>query len=340
MSITRRLCVFVLFITLLVDPITKGFSWTWTPKSTVGKRYQNAMPLNHIPRSFSTILSREQRIPRISTSSSSTAISMVFERMSEDCILALMTAQAETKKLGLSEVTNEVLLAGIVDHPEQAKPTLVQYGITLRKITQTLRTIYSTTATSTASASPFSMFLVQQQQQKQSTEDIPFSKPVQRTLQSASQLANHMTSPTIRSQHILLALMDYSTTSDASSGGDTKRQGSASNPTGKTTGAIRVLQLMDERTTFSVHEFSQTLVQSMQDQQQKEEASTSKKEGVLAGGSETSNTPTLQDCGIDLTQQARAGLLDPVHGRDDEIRSSLRTLVRRRKNNPCLIGGK
>jgi len=39
-----------------------------------------------------------------------------------------------------------------------------------------------------------------------------------------------------------------------------------------------------------------------------------------------------------LTEQARENKLDRVYGRDEEIRMSIRTLVRRRKNNPCLIG--
>ena len=40
----------------------------------------------------------------------------------------------------------------------------------------------------------------------------------------------------------------------------------------------------------------------------------------------------------DLTQLARAGKLDPVIGRDEEIRRALQVLSRRRKNNPVLIG--
>ena len=39
-----------------------------------------------------------------------------------------------------------------------------------------------------------------------------------------------------------------------------------------------------------------------------------------------------------MTQMALDGQLDMVFGRDEEIRSALRTLGRRRKNNPCLIG--
>jgi ATP-dependent Clp protease ATP-binding subunit ClpB len=41
---------------------------------------------------------------------------------------------------------------------------------------------------------------------------------------------------------------------------------------------------------------------------------------------------------LDLTERARAGKLDPVIGRDDEIRRAIQVLQRRSKNNPVLIG--
>jgi ATP-dependent Clp protease ATP-binding subunit ClpC len=46
----------------------------------------------------------------------------------------------------------------------------------------------------------------------------------------------------------------------------------------------------------------------------------------------------LEEVGVDLTLLAQQGQLDVVEGRQEEIKSCLRTLVRRRKNNPCLIG--
>merc|ERR1719198_2036217 len=46
----------------------------------------------------------------------------------------------------------------------------------------------------------------------------------------------------------------------------------------------------------------------------------------------------LQKYARDLTQDARDGKLDPVIGRDDEIRRCVQILSRRSKNNPCLIG--
>lgn len=46
----------------------------------------------------------------------------------------------------------------------------------------------------------------------------------------------------------------------------------------------------------------------------------------------------LEELGVDLTKKALDGLLDPVIGRDDEIKRVLEILVRRTKNNPLLIG--
>src|SRR5205085_5335101 len=40
----------------------------------------------------------------------------------------------------------------------------------------------------------------------------------------------------------------------------------------------------------------------------------------------------------DLTEAARSGKLDPVIGRDEEIRRTIQVLARRTKNNPVLIG--
>ena len=50
------------------------------------------------------------------------------------------------------------------------------------------------------------------------------------------------------------------------------------------------------------------------------------------------NFQALEKYSIDLTDRARKGKLDPVIGRDDEIRRTIQVLSRRTKNNPVLIG--
>ncbi len=57
----------------------------------------------------------------------------------------------------------------------------------------------------------------------------------------------------------------------------------------------------------------------------------------------TSNNPetayeALEKYGVDLVAQARSGRMDPVIGRDSEIRRAIRILSRKTKNNPVLIG--
>ena len=64
---------------------------------------------------------------------------------------------------------------------------------------------------------------------------------------------------------------------------------------------------------------------------------------VRGGQKVTSKTPensfrALKKYGIDLVEQAKSGKLDPVIGRDSEIRRVIRILSRKTKNNPVLIG--
>ena len=51
-----------------------------------------------------------------------------------------------------------------------------------------------------------------------------------------------------------------------------------------------------------------------------------------------SKTPALDAYTIDLTADARAGKIDPIKGRDGEIRQIVDILMRRRQNNPILVG--
>ena len=65
--------------------------------------------------------------------------------------------------------------------------------------------------------------------------------------------------------------------------------------------------------------------------------------GIRGSARITSENPeetfqSLEKYGRDLTALARAGKLDPVIGRDDEIRRVIQVLSRRTKNNPVLIG--
>ncbi|MGB3741910.1 MAG: ATP-dependent chaperone ClpB [Castellaniella sp.] len=58
----------------------------------------------------------------------------------------------------------------------------------------------------------------------------------------------------------------------------------------------------------------------------------------VTGADDEDNRQALKKYTLDLTARAREGKLDPVIGRDDEIRRTIQILQRRTKNNPVLIG--
>ncbi|XP_057479112.1 ATP-dependent Clp protease ATP-binding subunit ClpA homolog CD4B, chloroplastic-like [Actinidia eriantha] len=59
---------------------------------------------------------------------------------------------------------------------------------------------------------------------------------------------------------------------------------------------------------------------------------------TVGGGSSGNKMPTLEEYGTNLTKLAEEGKLDPVVGRQPQIERVTQILVRRTKNNPCLIG--
>ena len=61
-------------------------------------------------------------------------------------------------------------------------------------------------------------------------------------------------------------------------------------------------------------------------------------QGHAAMQGQRAKTPALDQYTIDLTAQASNGTLDPVVGRDEEIRQVIEVLMRRRQNNPILTG--
>jgi type VI secretion system protein VasG len=61
-------------------------------------------------------------------------------------------------------------------------------------------------------------------------------------------------------------------------------------------------------------------------------------DGKTAPGPAPAATTSLDKYTVDLTADARAGKIDPIRGRDSEIRQVIDILTRRRQNNPILVG--
>jgi ATP-dependent Clp protease ATP-binding subunit ClpC len=241
---------------------------------------------------------------------------MVFERMSEDCIGAIVTAQKRAQKSSQTEVELPFLVAGIVDTPETAamERTLKQYGITWRKTLNALQATYPSKEQSAGLGSFF--------QARDPDDDLPFGRDVQRTLKEAGVVANQMKSTKIQSHHLFLAMLEY-------------KEGNPSTavPDSSTNGAYHTILKIDSK--LKAIDMCESLLLHIKESNEKEQE---KERDLVTGVGEGAGTKTLDECGVDLTAQAQDGLLDAVQGRDKEIQSCIRTLIRRRKNNVCLIG--
>ncbi len=84
--------------------------------------------------------------------------------------------------------------------------------------------------------------------------------------------------------------------------------------------------------------FKHKFINSMNYEEAKKELNDMRKGQKVENKSPENTTNTLEKFGQDVTELARNGSLDPVIGRDEEIRRCMQVLSRRSKNNPVLLG--
>ena len=227
----------------------------------------------------------------------------VFDRMSVDCIAAIVVAQEEAAKFESEEVTPAICLLGMLDRPEGAANTLKQFDITTRHAKIALKKIATDSNPLRNDSTSFAnMFNLQAQARN---ADLPFSISLRKVFNQAAEEADNLGSPNIKSEHVILALI-----------------GDPIHP--EVNGVLRRMPLTKD---FTPTTFRSRLVANLTPSE-----TAVKKE--LAIGESTTSMPTLKEIGVDLTALAKQRKLDDIYGRDKEISQALRTLSRRRKNNP------
>ena len=276
------------------------------------------------------------------SSTTSTSLSMVIDRLSKECIGAIMVAQSESKAAGLESLGNAMITLGVVSRPERADRTLGKFNILANKVKVSATKVATGTWPKTADDEGMATAV---STDMDGADALPFSEEAKATLSRAGTIADRFASKTVRSEHLLLALLEYNV--DAGSAA-TKGVGGADS----SCKALSVILNADgvDADAFDAFAFCDSLLDDLLEQGPVQEEVgvdangqgdnaevVTQKEVVVIGGS-SGDTPTLDDVGIDLTLMALEGKLDAVYGRDDEVRMCLRTLGRRRKNNPCLIG--
>lgn len=250
------------------------------------------------------------------TTASSTSLSMGIDSLSDDCVAAVKESHDIGNEIGMTSLTKELLFAGIVRHPERASKTLNKYNVDTDEVKKA--------ALEVSKYAPG--VSLQEPPAPEERKPLPFSSDCKLLLNRAFAIAESMESTVTRSEHVLLALMGYNNGKKIDN-----------------SPIIGVLQKVKSisRTDagFKVFNFCEDLVNELPLTPMAADDTTVKREAVVIGGA-SGTTNTLAEVGVDMTQLALEGKYDAVFGRNDEIKSVLRTLGRRRKNNPCLIGGK
>jgi ATP-dependent Clp protease ATP-binding subunit ClpA len=243
-------------------------------------------------------------------------LSMVIDTLSDECIEAVKVSHDIGNDMGMTQVTKELLFAGIVRHPERARKTLTKYMIDDEEVKEAAISVLKYAPGITLQTPP----------PKEERTALPFSPDTKLLLNRACSIAESMESTVTRSEHVLLALMGYNN--------------------GNKIDASPVLDVLQKMKTiartdagFKVFNFCEDLVNDLPLTPIADDGTTTVQREAVVIGESSGTTNTLAEVGVDMTQLAMEGKYDAVYGRNDEIKSVLRTLGRRRKNNPCLIGG-
>ncbi|CAB9497481.1 protein ClpB [Seminavis robusta] len=306
-----------LFLLLLVVPAS-----AFAPPSTIQGVHQTRQPQS------------------THTKTSTTSLNVVFTRLSEDCLQALSVAQEQAKISERKQIDASYMLLGLCEHPGNAASTFQKYNIQWQTVRRTLNYLQDTPG-GTIKTLTLADF-------KDTSADVqlPYSTYLQERLFDAGRISQQMGADEIDAEHVFLALLNYEEidgeTYAATRGDDCE--------------AMELLYHIDA--TLEGEDICQDLLLALMDAKknpkqdtnnndttQKTTKAGNKDNNVLAptGGGATAaadntNMTLLEQYGTDLTQMAKDGELDVVHGRDEEIQACMRILLRRRKNNVCLIG--
>jgi ATP-dependent Clp protease ATP-binding subunit ClpB len=208
---------------------------------------------------------------------------MRTERFTTRAQEAIAAAQQLAEGEGHPELTNLHLLLSLVDQPDGVVPAILErMGQPPAAIAEAAR-----------------QALAEQPRVSGGAAQLTLSNETRRALSDAHPLAERMHDEYVSTEHLLLAIVEDATGSEAK----------------------RLLE-SHGATDASVLEALSSIRGSQRVTSENPEAT----------------YQALEKYGRDLTDAARRGLLDPVIGRDEEIRRVIQVLSRRTKNNPVLIG--
>jgi ATP-dependent Clp protease ATP-binding subunit ClpC len=266
-----------------------------------------------------------------------------FDKFTKEAKRALIVAQEEARSMGLAYIGTEHVLLGLLTQPESLGSSVLRgFGVTVENVKLVLKTVGRQKSADARATTPGEGGL---------------SGFAKRVIEDAVRTAYQFNHSMVGTEHLLYALMNQENTAATVilenmkvRPADIKRQleeifreaaEAQSMPRGAHPleilfGSLQsVMARMNNQQDFNdafTHKDENPMQQQMQ------QGGSGSSEGRGNGGRSKSKTPALDYFATDLTAEARAGKLDPVIGRANEIDRVISVLLRKTKNNPVLVG--
>ena len=221
---------------------------------------------------------------------------------------ALQAARIAARNLGSDSVTVEHLLFGLVREDSGfASETLKALKVNLTDLSETIQRALSTSGgLMTVGGDAHGGLLT-------------FTPQCKAVLYNAAKIAKEEGVQFIGPEHLMLAILQQT-----------------DSPAAATLSTYNVtFENYQEMLMQIKHQADGQLMDEGQPEEEPRERYTQTRQ---ASPQSRSKTPILEHFGRDLTAMARAGKLDPIIGREEEIERLIQILCRRKKNNPALIG--
>lgn len=239
-------------------------------------------------------------------------MSAVFERFTERAIKAVIFSQREARALGSDVVFTQHLLLGLIAEDDGK---FLGSGITVDQARLAVRAIWSgrIPAEDVGDSDPSGSSAVQ----------LPFSISTKRVLEAAVEYSRARGHNFIAPEHIALGLFSAD---DGSATRVLQRLGAKVDQLAAVAAAkLHVELAKDGRESSGISQSSS-------------EKAFSNKAALMKSTGKTKEKSALAQFCVDLTARASEGLVDPVIGRENEVRRLIQILCRRTKNNPILLG--
>ncbi len=141
-----------------------------------------------------------------------------------------------------------------------------------------------------------------------SVKEFQLTPRTKRILEMSDEVARSMGQSFVGTEHILIALLNE-----------------------RDCLAVRILEELKVDTSQLLNDMASNGTENGKSQ-------ASSKNNTKTSNDNGKSTENIEKYGIDLTEKAKQGKIDPVIGRDEEMQRVVQILSRRTKNNPCLIG--